>query len=979
MLGVRAAVVLGAVIAVAIAAPASGSFSGSNGKVAWVGMDGGLYIDDPWDEQPAGPPVAHVKSSATPPPGTAPVSAPAWSPDGTRLAFTKPIPDTADFPEHSAVFVMDADGGGPRQVSHPFPARKPCDDCDDGEITWDMQPVWTPEGQVAFIRMVAPGEEAPHYDMRGTSIWTVDPDGGGEAMLTHEDPEAAMFQSIVWPQGSGEPYAVVVGPRTGGFQLRAAESDALVATEPLGIIDLDASPDGERLAYTTHTGGGSAVAKVVGTGGAPVQTVALEVTEPPWVRFTPDGNGLLHGGCADDPEGTRHCGWITHRLGDLDGDVRPGDPVKAPYLDGNPAIHGPASGQRSLVDIQGQDLPVLFLPGFLGSEIDCGGSSVWMPFAPPLVLQPIRLAPDGLANATCASAGPTGEPVDSFLGQDVYGHAGDWLEEIDPDGGWGVLGWDWRKRPQSSLLALDDKIDALIASNAIGVQQGASRVALMGHSYGGLLMRAYVADPARARKVARMLTVGSPFWGSPKPVFPFLFGIEAPSSGPLDLMIANEDLKASFRNFGGAYHLLPSDRFGGWLSVGGAARDQAGVQAFLESEGANGALIAEARQTHQTLIDGFFDDRGRIDVRAVVGVGLLTPRAVALFPDAAAGDADVVVGYGDGDETVPAHSATQGPPGTADPLGDDVHIQRRCGVTHMAQTKDEVVQEAYREFLLVGRAPRRLPDPSCPPQGKLVEFFADVPIPPPFGASRFAAAAAAPAGTLTLGQAELAGRADILRLPGRTTVVTNDSRPVSLSLDASGLTMAVTDLEGEARGRRLTYGPMTGTVVLTPGTGDVPQVSVDGQRLAPATDSAGGGPAPDDGGAGAGGGGTTTTTPGSTAAGSPGTTTPAALAASVRGGTVRVSRRGVLTLRVSGDPGSGTLALTAKLGRRTVRLGSAKVRLAKAGLARVKVTLSRSARRTLHRRGRLKADVVLTLRDAAGRTGRATARVTLRD
>ena len=116
------------------AAPAGASFSGSNGKVAWV-QDGQLKVDDPFDD--AGP--ATLANVAANLPTLAPLSAPAWSPDGTKIAFTKPIGNTAPFPDRSAVFVMDADGGNQHQVSTPYAARpgmlrRPT--TDDTLITW---------------------------------------------------------------------------------------------------------------------------------------------------------------------------------------------------------------------------------------------------------------------------------------------------------------------------------------------------------------------------------------------------------------------------------------------------------------------------------------------------------------------------------------------------------------------------------------------------------------------------------------------------------------------------------------------------------------------------------------------------------------------------------------------------------------------------------------------------------------------------
>jgi hypothetical protein len=307
-------------------------------------------------------------------------------------------------------------------------------------------------------------------------------------------------------------------------------------------------------------------------------------------------------------------------------------------------------------------------------------------------------------------------------------------------------------------------------------------------------------------------------------------------------------------------------------------------------------------------------------------------------------------------------------------MGDPVHLQRRCGMSHMDQTKDAVVVGAYTQFLLFGRIPRKLPEPNCEPQGKLIQVSHDIEIPPPALEPGLAAASDGP---LPLGDAELAGLADIYPLPGGTQIVTNDAEPVALALDAAGWTFTVTDLEGEATGRKLVYGPLTGKVVITPGTTDAATVTIDGAPVAPVRDSGGGeqpggGEEPAGGGDGPG--------PGDPAAPGGGAPEPSVAkpSASVRAGTVKVSRKGVATIRVRGGRGTATLVLVAKLGRRAARIGTAKVALRQPGEARVAVRLSKGARSALRRRGALRATATLTLRDEVGGTATATAAVRLR-
>ena len=193
-----------------------------------------------------------------------------------------------------------------------------------------------------------------------------------------------------------------------------------------------------------------------------------------------------------------------------------------------------------------------------------------MPAVPPITMRPMALSADGRTNQTCLSAGATGKPVGTFMLSDVYEHLDKWLEKLDPPAGGATFGWDWRRAPQDSLDELEAKIDELLAKSELAKAQGAKRVTLAGHSYGGVLMRLFINDETRSRKVARMLNVGVPMWGSIKPFFPLVFGIEGIGMGALDMFVENEDLKDTMRNFPGAYHLLAGDNFGQWLTVDGA-------------------------------------------------------------------------------------------------------------------------------------------------------------------------------------------------------------------------------------------------------------------------------------------------------------------------------------------------------------------------------------------------------------------------
>ena len=431
---------------------------------------------------------------------------------------------------------------------------------------------------------------------RGTSIRVVSPAGGAAAQRYYLEPKAhGLIFSIVWPTSSIHPFAILGDRPDKTFSLRNLGTNVDIVSAP-GITDLDASPVGQTLAYTTLVGGPRV--HVIDWAGRELESFDTGL-HLPQVRFTPDGNSIALKGCAKDRQQRRHCGIVvTHRLEEPDGDVRADDPLETPFLDMQAQIRVPAwPGGRPNFDVQSQDLPIILIPGFLGSEIKCDGEMVWMPAVPPITMRPMALSADGRSNQTCLSAEATGKPVGTFMLSDVYEHLDKWLEKLDPPAGGATFGWDWRRAPQESLDELEAKIDELLAKSELAKAQGAKRVALAGHSYGGVLMRLFINDEARSRKVARTLNVGVPMWGSIKPFFPLVFGVEGIGMGALDMFVENEDLKDTMRNFPGAYHLLAGDNFGQWLTVDGQMHGQTGVKGYLQSQGGNGVLFDDARKT----------------------------------------------------------------------------------------------------------------------------------------------------------------------------------------------------------------------------------------------------------------------------------------------------------------------------------------------------------------------------------------------
>ena len=88
---------------------------------------------------------------------------------------------------------------------------------------------------------------------------------------------------------------------------------------------------------------------------------------------------------------------------------------------------------------------------------------------------------------------------------------------------------------------------------------------------------------------------------------------------------------------------------------------------------------------------------------------------------------------------------------------------------------------------------------------------------------------------------------------------------------------------------------------------------------------------------------------------------------------MKLSKAGVALIgaQVSGGGATGTVTLTAKLGRRTVRIGSARVTLPAGRTVKAKVKVSKAARRAVGRRGLRAVATLARARRGPGKRGRA--------
>jgi Tol biopolymer transport system component len=189
---------------------------------------------------------------------------PAWSPDGTKIAFASYRPGTSN----TNVWVMNADGSGQRPLTH--------------IRTGATQPAWSPDGtRIAFV---ADGPKSV------PSIWVMNADGTGQGRIsTPASGDSAPAWSpdgtlIAFDRSAGDDGAIWV-VRPDGTGLRKV-------TDPGGEGRPAWSPDGSRIAFVWFTAGGNDL-YVVDADGTGLRRLTNLEGSPESPNWSPDGTQIV--------------------------------------------------------------------------------------------------------------------------------------------------------------------------------------------------------------------------------------------------------------------------------------------------------------------------------------------------------------------------------------------------------------------------------------------------------------------------------------------------------------------------------------------------------------------------------------------------------------------------------------------------------------------------------------------------------------
>jgi len=236
------AAALAACVALVVAQePARATFPGENGDIAFVGRDadGTHQI---FTVSPSGENLRQLTF------GKYPKASPAWSADGSKIAF---VEDRWD-PRQGDIYTMDADGSDPAVLTS---NRK--DDAD---------PSWSPDGRrLVFSRQVT--EDQPEIGVLGNrDLFIVNRNGSHSGLLrrteVREDdpawsPDGTKIAFSTFTPGDYEGY--------GRIHVMKADGSELPKVLPHyfgGVGGLGWSPDGQWLAFSSAYPRGSSIIKV---------------------------------------------------------------------------------------------------------------------------------------------------------------------------------------------------------------------------------------------------------------------------------------------------------------------------------------------------------------------------------------------------------------------------------------------------------------------------------------------------------------------------------------------------------------------------------------------------------------------------------------------------------------------------------------------------------------------------------------------
>ena len=152
------------------------------------------------------------------------INRPMWSPDGKQLVFEMQNFKTADPPNRRALFVVNVDGSGLRQLT-------------DWSMNGGDHPDWSPDGKLILFRSVSTANR--HHG----NLYTIHPDGTGlKRLTTYPAPKTILSGSfspdgkwITFSRFNESPYPAIYVMQADGTRVRRV-------TQRTGLYEPDWGP-----------------------------------------------------------------------------------------------------------------------------------------------------------------------------------------------------------------------------------------------------------------------------------------------------------------------------------------------------------------------------------------------------------------------------------------------------------------------------------------------------------------------------------------------------------------------------------------------------------------------------------------------------------------------------------------------------------------------------------------------------------------
>ncbi|MDO8565513.1 MAG: alpha/beta fold hydrolase [bacterium] len=315
--------------------------------------------------------------------------------------------------------------------------------------------------------------------------------------------------------------------------------------------------------------------------------------------------------------------------------------------------------------------PVIIVPGIIGSKlIDSGNSEIW-----PSTLNVITSITDNFLDTLVLNAdGITGQTISSpsVIRNISSSHIFDYLFDTLGSSSFTEnqdsfeFPYDWRldilktasDNESNAITSLKEKIDAIKA------QRGVTKVDIVAHSMGGLLVKKYLKDYG-GDSVDKFIDIGTPHTGAPKAFKALNFGDQFGFEKAGFVFLNLNKMKEISQNMPAVYQLLPSQeyfddalndyRYYVFNAASGEDRltfDQ--TKSYLNSSGRNSTLVDRANTLHQE-IDNLDPATYGVETYNIVGCGTPTIGQFYVLEDGEHPIYNIKMINGDG--TVPLKSA----------------------------------------------------------------------------------------------------------------------------------------------------------------------------------------------------------------------------------------------------------------------------------------------------------------------------------